>query len=117
MNLSRRNLMAKGATIIGATQCVKAGSANSNSKTNPSMPLIISTWSFGEAANNEALKVNKKGGSLMDSIEKGINITENDPNNSSVGIGGLPNSDGVVQLDACITVSYTHLTLPTKRIV
>ena len=74
MNLTRRNLMAKGATIIGATQCVKAGSAHSNSKTNPSMPLIISTWSFGEAANKEALKVNKKGGSLMDSIEKGINI-------------------------------------------
>lgn len=108
MNLSRRNLMAKGATIISATQCVKAGSANSDSKKNPSMPLIISTWSFGEAANKEALNVNKNGGSLMDSIEKGINITENDPNNSSVGIGGLPNSDGVVQLDACIMNGPDH---------
>ena len=84
MNLSRRNLMAKGATIIGATQCVNAGSANRNSKTNPSMPLIISTWSFGEAANKKALNVNKNGGSLMDSIEKGINITENDPDTEHV---------------------------------
>ena len=67
-----------------------------------------STWSFGEAANKKALNVNKNGGSLMDSIEKGINITENDPNNSSVGIGGLPNSDGVVQLDACIMNGPDH---------
>jgi N4-(beta-N-acetylglucosaminyl)-L-asparaginase len=31
----------------------------------------------------------------------GVNIVEHDPEDSSVGYGGLPNADGVVQLDAC----------------
>lgn len=40
------------------------------------------------------------GGDPLDAIIAGVNIQELDPNDTSVGLGGLPNRDGVVQLDA-----------------
>ncbi len=40
------------------------------------------------------------GADTLDAIIAGVNLVELDPNNQSVGLGGLPNEDGVVQLDA-----------------
>ena len=40
------------------------------------------------------------GADTIDAIMAGVNITELDPEDNSVGLGGLPNEDGVVQLDA-----------------
>ena len=42
------------------------------------------------------------GGSLLDAIEKGINVIEDDPKVMTVGYGGLPNAEGEVELDAGI---------------
>lgn len=50
-----------------------------------------------------------KGGDPLDAIIAGVNIQELDPDDQSVGLGGLPNEEGVVQLDA----SCMHG--PTKR--
>jgi N4-(beta-N-acetylglucosaminyl)-L-asparaginase len=41
------------------------------------------------------------GGDLLDALIAGVNIVELDPEDTSVGFGGLPNADGVVQLDSC----------------
>ena len=71
-------------------------------------PLFVSTWPFGQPANELARKTVERGGSLLDGIEAGIRLTEADFKNLSVGIGGLPNRDGVVQLDACIMVGRGH---------
>jgi N4-(beta-N-acetylglucosaminyl)-L-asparaginase len=71
-------------------------------------PLIISTWPFGKPSNEAALKSLLNGGSLLDAVELGIHVTEADPKNPSVGLGGLPNAAGVVQLDACIMAGPGH---------
>ncbi len=71
-------------------------------------PAVASTWSFGVAANQAALAVLAGGGSALDAVEQGIWVTEADLTNSSVGVGGTPNADGVVQLDACIMDGTTH---------
>ncbi|HVK06354.1 MAG TPA: N(4)-(beta-N-acetylglucosaminyl)-L-asparaginase, partial [Armatimonadaceae bacterium] len=43
------------------------------------------------------------GADVLDALIAGVNLVELDPNDTSVGYGGLPNADGVVQLDAsCI---------------
>ncbi len=42
-----------------------------------------------------------KGEDVLDALIAGVNIVELDPEDSSVGYGGLPNADGVVQLDSC----------------
>ena len=39
---------------------------------------------------------------ILDALIAGVNIVEADPDDMSVGYGGLPNEDGVVQLDASV---------------
>ena len=65
-------------------------------------PVIISTWDFGKKANNVSWSTLQQGGSALDAVEKGINLIEEDPDNLTVGIGGLPDREGHVTLDACI---------------
>jgi N4-(beta-N-acetylglucosaminyl)-L-asparaginase len=65
-------------------------------------PIVISTWDFGKAANAEAWTILGKGGRALDAVEAGVKIPEADPNNQSIGYGGLPDRDGHVTLDACI---------------
>ena len=65
-------------------------------------PIVISTWDFGIAANQDAWKVLSTGGRALDAVEKGVQVPEADPKNQSVGYGGLPDRDGKVTLDACI---------------
>ena len=45
-------------------------------------------------ANERAAEVFKSGGSLLDAVEKGINVPESDPNVTSVGYGGIPLTPG-----------------------
>lgn len=71
-------------------------------------PLIVSTWPFGKAANDTALKVLLEGRPLLDAVVDGIAVAEHDLSNTSVGAGGAPNADGVVSLDACIMDGPTH---------
>jgi len=71
-------------------------------------PVFLSTWVQGKAANEHAAEVLKNGGSLLDAVEKGINVPESDPNVTSVGYGGTPNAEGVVELDAAIMDGARH---------
>lgn len=64
-------------------------------------PLVIATWNVPNATA-KAWEVLEKGGSALDAVEKGCNVEEEDPKNSSVGYGGLPDREGIVTLDACI---------------
>ena len=71
-------------------------------------PLIVSTWPFGKPANETALKTLLGGGTVLDAVEQGIWVTESDRGNRSVGLSGMPNAAGVVQLDACIMSGPKH---------
>jgi N4-(beta-N-acetylglucosaminyl)-L-asparaginase len=63
---------------------------------------MISTWNHGLEANKAGWEVLKNGGSSLDAVEAGARQTESDVTNRSVGIGGMPDRDGHVTLDACI---------------
>ena len=65
-------------------------------------PIVVSTWNHGLDANKAAWKVLDEGGSALDAVEQGVRVTESDPENGSVGLGGRPDRDGNVTLDACI---------------
>jgi N4-(beta-N-acetylglucosaminyl)-L-asparaginase len=56
-----------------------------------------------------AFEMMTKGSDVLDAVVAGVNLCELDPEDTSVGYGGLPNADGVVQLDSCCMHG------PTKR--
>ena len=93
-------------TLLGGKMAT-AKTKNHSIQTN-SYPLFVSTWAFGKATNNKALETYQQGKSLLDAVEDGIRVTEADVSNASVGIGGIPNADGIVQLDACIMDGPDH---------
>jgi N4-(beta-N-acetylglucosaminyl)-L-asparaginase len=64
-----------------------------------SQPAAVSS-SNGLRAVNRAMELVLKGSDTLDAAVEGVKIQELDPADNSVGYGGLPNEDGVVQLDA-----------------
>jgi len=99
--ISRSALAAAGAFAIPAwLEKVKAGNPPVPAK--GKLPVVISTWNHGYDANEAAWKVLEKGGSALDAVEQGVRVPEADPDNLSVGYGGLPDRDGHVTLDASI---------------
>jgi len=71
-------------------------------------PVVVSSAN-GLRAVQRAFDLLMQGADSLDAVIEGVKIQELDPNDDSVGYGGLPNADGVVQLDA----SCMHG--PTKR--
>ena len=72
------------------------------------LPIVVSTWAMGVKANEAAAKAFQGSGSSLDAVEAGIKTAEDDPEVTSVGYGGYPNEDGVVQLDAAIMSGPDH---------
>lgn len=64
-------------------------------------PIVLSTWR-NPKANEAALAELSKSKNALNAVEAGARIPEADPNDTSVGYGGLPDRDGHVTLDACI---------------
>lgn len=81
---------------------VKSKSFTSGVFDKKSLPVIISTWNHGIPANEQAINILQSGGDIVDAVEKAVKVVEADPKNTSVGIGGYPDRDGIVTLDACI---------------
>lgn len=109
--LSRRQFVTRSmATVAGTSALVRSSAAPMPpiADLTDTAPLIVSTWPFGKPANEAALACLKRGGAGLDAIEEGIRVTESDPTNPSVGLAGIPNAKGIVQLDACIMSGPGH---------
>lgn len=70
-------------------------------------PVVIASGNGGQFTNGGertgvevAFAQLTAGGDPLDAVIAGVNVNELDPRETSVGYGGLPNADGVVQLDA-----------------
>lgn len=64
-------------------------------------PAVIATWD-NRKATAAAWQILSACGRALDAVEAGARVAEADPNDTSVGYGGLPDRDGNVTLDACI---------------
>ncbi len=72
-------------------------------------PIVISTWKFGIGANEEAWKILANNGKALDAVETGVKVIEGNMNERSVGLGGRPDRDGHVTLDACIMDEFANI--------
>src|SRR5688572_32488282 len=107
MARSRREFL-RDATIA-TTLLAAAARAQPKAPAKPALPVVIATWDYGKDLCAAAQKVFAKNGDLLDALEKGVNVVEDDPNVKSVGYNGWPNEEGVTQLDASIMDGRTHL--------
>lgn len=70
-------------------------------------PIIISSAN-GLHALDRGMEVLKKGGDTLEATVAAVAAVEDDPNDDSVGYGGLPNEEGEVELDASCMHGPTH---------
>ena len=73
-------------------------------------PLILCSRGekWGKKVLAPAQQIFENNGDLLDAVEKAANVTELDPEDTSVGYGGLPDENGIVSLDASFMDGKTH---------
>lgn len=111
--MKRRNFLQKaalgsvGITTLGAS--LKATAATSkkakttlrSQTSDASLPVVIATWSVAQATQ-KAWQSLQEGSSALDAVIAGCGVEEANAKGQSVGIGGLPDREGRVTLDACV---------------
>lgn len=100
---SRRAVLGGGAGALSAAMAAPVTAGK------PAAAAIVSTWDFGAAANAAAFARLSAGGTILDAVEAGAKVPEADPTNHSVGLGGYPDRDGRVTLDAVIMDDAGHV--------
>ena len=108
--LSRRDFVKAGtaASVVATVPAAAFGQAPTVLVRRATPPVVISSANGHEYRNGgprtcveEAFQRIVKGEDVLDSLVAGVGIVELDPDEMYVGYGGLPNADGVVQLDSC----------------
>lgn len=114
MSIDRRNFLRRATALAGGVgiglgwqqALAKANRSEIPAQSVPSATFgdatMVSTWNHGMAANMAGFGALVNGGSALDMIEAGARVVEADATGQSVGLGGLPDRDGHVTLDACI---------------
>jgi N4-(beta-N-acetylglucosaminyl)-L-asparaginase len=108
-SITRRNFMATvGATSLAAPSLAAFAEAPQILTPKSVKPVVISAGNGnhskdadGQTGIAKAFKMITSGADVLDAVIAAVNVVELDPEDTSVGYGGLPNADGVLQLDAC----------------
>lgn len=106
--VTRRDFFRTGVVAGLGTRLFSAASPGALGQSKRSRPIVISSGN-GLRATAKAMELIREGKDTLEAVVAGVAIVENDPKDMSVGYGGLPNEDGVVELDASVMHG------PTKR--
>ena len=97
------NLFERATPVAAASDGARAVTPAAQGK----LPLIISSAN-GVNALGRGMDILKKGGDTLNAVVAAVTVVEDDPNDHSVGYGGLPNEEGEVELDASVMHGPTH---------
>lgn len=109
--LRRRDFLRAGASagVAAMLPAVSLAQAPAIARSKGARPAVIASANGNESTNGgprtavqEVWERIVRGDDPLDALVAGVEIVELDPLDDSVGYGGLPNADGVVQLDACV---------------
>jgi len=108
MSISRRQFVkhsvlgAVGAGVAGKTgEAVLQSQEPVKENSGPWKRPIIVSAANGLAYLEAGFAILKNGGDTLDAALRVVKGPEDDPNDTSVGLGGLPNEEGIVELDSC----------------
>jgi N4-(beta-N-acetylglucosaminyl)-L-asparaginase len=93
--------------VFGSLKPEADFSALQTAATKGTRPIMISSAN-GVHALQKGMDVLKSGGDTLDAAVAAVTVVEDDPNDDSVGYGGLPNEEGEVELDASVMHGPTH---------
>jgi N4-(beta-N-acetylglucosaminyl)-L-asparaginase len=96
--LTRREAIAVGTAAAVAAAAVRRAPAKTSAT--GAAPVAVASHNGLEAVRR-AVELMEEGFSPVEAAVQGVSLVEADPDDIAVGYGGLPNSEGVVQLDAC----------------
>lgn len=103
---SRRDFL-KAGMGAGAAAVLSEGKIAFGRPLAPGRMIVIASGN-GMRAVDKAVELLRNGSDPLDAVIAGVNIVEEDPNDMSVGYGGLPNEDMEVELDASVMHGPTH---------
>jgi len=115
--IERRQFLAAAGSLAVFPMSTNALNSKLNYETNTNMkkrtrkadfPVKAISSGNGLRATKKAYELMMKGEDTLDAAIAGVAIVENDPRDTSVGYGGLPNEMGVVELDAAVMHGPTH---------
>jgi N4-(beta-N-acetylglucosaminyl)-L-asparaginase len=87
--------------LLGKMTAASPEAAPSATAATAIRPLMISSAN-GLHALDKGMQILKGGGDTLDAAVAAVTVVEDDPNDDSVGYGGLPNEEGEVELDASV---------------
>ena len=96
------------AYALNHSQFQRQSKTNGATAVTGQFPIKAISSHNGLEATKRAYELMKKGTDPLDAAVAGVTILEDDPNDTSVGYGGLPNENGVVELDAAVMHGPTH---------
>ncbi len=110
---SRRDFLQRMGLAVAALTLGKSSAAAdpadfSSSASAQGEGMIAVASGNGLRATEKAMELLRQGFDPLDAVIAGVNIVEEDPNDTSVGYGGLPNEEGVVELDASVMHGPSH---------
>ena len=106
---SRRSFLWKVAGVSSAAALMPFIDLKSGESSKRSLLILCSRGKdWGEKVLYPGWDILQKGGNVLDAVERSTNVAELDPEDLSVGYGGLPNEQGVVELDASVMYGPTH---------
>jgi N4-(beta-N-acetylglucosaminyl)-L-asparaginase len=112
--ISRRRFIETGMSLTAASLLktrrlfAQGDTPSDNTQAAPTPAVRVVASGNGLRATEKAMELLRQGFDPLDAVIAGVNIVEEDPNDTSVGYGGLPNEAGVVELDSSVMHGPTH---------